>query len=368
MSETFDIQEYMTGGVERVIREALRATLRNPRETLFLGHFAKAAKKASLIRRKFKENGKHVPAFLICSITSACNLHCEGCYSRHNHATVDEEPKKQLRSEEWEKVFKEAEEIGVSFILLAGGEPLLRRDVLKRASLHKDILFPVFTNGVYVDEEYFELFDDSRNLLPVLSIEGDEKITDERRGEGVFAKQAENMKRMKERDMIFACSITVTSENLKEVTGDAFLKDTEERGCKAVIFVEYVPVSKESEHLALNEEEQTYLRDRIAELRSTDEGMVLVAFPGDEKSSDGCIAAGRGFFHISSHGDAEPCPFSPYSDLNIRDVSLLEALDSRLFTRLRNEGVLKEDHKGGCVLFEKREEVERIISEEKGNA
>ena len=83
-----------------------------------------------------------------------------------------------------------------------------------------------------------------------------------------------------------------------------------------------------------------------------------MSFPGDEKSSGGCIAAGRGFFHINSHGGAEPCPFSPYSDVNVKDMSLKEALQSGLFAKIRDSGILTEDHNGGCVLFENRHQVE----------
>ena len=86
--------------------------------------------------------------------------------------------------------------------------------------------------------------------------------------------------------------------------------------------------------------------------------MILLSFPGDEKSSGGCLAAGRGFFHINSHGDAEPCPFSPYSDTNIRDCTLRDALKSGLFRKLNDSGILMQDHTGGCVLFQHREFVE----------
>ncbi|MBQ0071735.1 MAG: hypothetical protein KBS81_07785, partial [Spirochaetales bacterium] len=75
-----------------------------------------------------------------------------------------------------------------------------------------------------------------------------------------------------------------------------------------------------------------------------------------------CVAAGRGFFHINSHGGAEPCPFSPYSDTNVRDKSLREALHSELFRKLQENGTLLEDHAGGCVLFEKRQEVEVYLN------
>lgn len=101
--------------------------------------------------------------------------------------------------------------------------------------------------------------------------------------------------------------------------------------------------------------------DRIRKNRAEHEDLVFVSFPGDEKSSGGCIAAGRGFFHINSHGGAEPCPFSPYSDINVRDTSVREALKSKLFTVLREGDYLKDDHDGGCVLFEKQGEVERIL-------
>ena len=74
------------------------------------------------------------------------------------------------------------------------------------------------------------------------------------------------------------------------------------------------------------------------------------------------VAAGRGFFHINSHGGAEPCPFSPYSDINVRDTSLAEALNSSLFRALRENGHLLEDHAGGCVLYEKRELVEALLA------
>ena len=134
IGESFDLQDYLTRGVEEVVSDALRATLKNPRESAFMLRFAAASKAASARRRKLEDAGEHVPSFLIASITSKCNLHCAGCYSRCNHATVDAEPVAQLTGEEWLRVFDEADELGVSFILLAGGEPMLRRDVIEAAA------------------------------------------------------------------------------------------------------------------------------------------------------------------------------------------------------------------------------------------
>ena len=359
---TFDLQEYLTQGVENIVTEALKATLKNPRESLFMAKFAAASRAASKKRRKAEDAGEHIPPFLIASITSQCNLHCAGCYSRCNHATVDAAPVKQLTSEEWLRIFDEADELGISFILLAGGEPMLRRDIIEAAGKKPGILFPIFTNGTFMDERYFDLFDRCRNLLPIMSIEGEKEITDARRGSGIYDKLIANMDKLHERGLIFGASVTVTTENLKEVSSRAFLQNLSDRGCKAVIFVEFVPVTEESRELAPGDAEREYLRGEIDRLRREHPEMVYVSFPGDEKSSGGCVAAGRGFFHINSHGGAEPCPFSPYSDINVRDTSLRAAMKSPLFLALQEEGVLMEEHPVGCVLHEKRAQVESLLN------
>lgn len=363
MSE-FNLQEYMSNGVANVIKSALKATIKNPKETIFMTEFALATKKATEKRKNAEEKGEHIPAFLISSITSSCNLHCAGCYSRQNHACSDEVPVDQLSGEEWDKIFQEADELGVSFILLAGGEPLIRWDVINEAAKHKNILFPIFTNGVYITEKYLNLFDKHRNLVPIISIEGDKDTTDTRRGSGVYDKAMDSMNSLKERNLIFGVSVTVTTENIDEVYSKEFTDKLLALGCKAVIYVEFVPVTEEAKHLAPDDDAREIMNQKLATLREEIDEMVFISFPGDEKSSGGCVAAGRGFFHINSHGGAEPCPFSPYSDINVRDTSLREALKSKLFTSLQELGMLKEDHAGGCILFEKRAGVEKLISGE----
>jgi len=362
MSDKFDLEEYLTDGVEKVVRETLKATFNDPKMSLFMMSFAIACKKASKRRDKEFSRGVHVPPFLIASITSECNLHCGGCYSRANEACLDAEAMSQLTAGEWQDIFIEARYLGVSFILLAGGEPTMRRDVIEMAGNIPEIIFPVFTNGTLLDERYYEMFNEHRNLIPVLSIEGKEENTDERRGTGTFAKLIEEMDTIKAHGLIFGVSVTVTTKNIKEVTSNEFLGGLAGKGCRVVIFVEYVPVNDTNINQAPGDGEREYMKKRLADLRADyADNMVMISFPGDEKSSGGCLAAGRGFFHINSHGDAEPCPFSPYSDINVKDTSLREALQSGLFQEIDEQGLLAEEHAGGCVLFEKRKSVENLI-------
>ena len=363
MNNEFNLQDYLANGVEIIVKDALRASLKNPKEILFLRRFSKHTRKANEIRQKYDEDGQNIPAFLIASITSSCNLHCTGCYSRANNACSDDAPLNQLSGDEWGDIFNEAKNLGISFIVLAGGEPMLREDVILKASDFPEILFPIFTNGTMLDEDYLKLLDKHRNLVPILSIEGGEEVTDSRRGEGVYSKLVDSMELMKKNNIIFGASLTFTKDNLSTLLSDEYIEKLHDFGCKVIFFIEYVPVNGETIELAPSDNERELLFNEINRLRKEYDDMLFLSFPGDEKTSGGCLAAGRGFFHINSHGGAEPCPASPYSDINVKDTSLLEALNSKLFKSLRDGGLLMDDHEGGCVLFEHEDEVKKLLNE-----
>ena len=357
MSTGFDLDRYLTEGVESIVKDALSASLKNPKETAFLLSYVLAGKRAAALRATHAQAGRHIPSFLIASITNRCNLHCAGCYARANSLCDDAEAAALLTDEDWCRIFDEAAQMGVSFCLLAGGEPMLRRGVLECAAKRREILFPVFTNGTLLSESMLELIDSNRNLVPVVSMEGDEAQTDARRGAGTYSKLTANMERMRDRGILFGVSITLTTENIGTVTGDAFLSLLRTLGAKVAFYVDYVPADAGTESLAPGDAERALLASRLDTLRQKQDGMIYVSFPGDEQFSDGCLAAGRGFFHINPTGGAEPCPFSPVSDTNLKHTSLLAALDSPLFANLRASELLSGHHTGACALFGKDEEL-----------
>ncbi|WP_077895304.1 radical SAM protein [Clostridium felsineum] len=363
MMKNFNLESYLSDGVQKIVKRIIKSTLSNPKESLFMAKYSAASKNAIKLRAAAAKKGEHVPPFLIASITSKCNLHCKGCYARHVNSCTDEETVNQLKDEDWRKIFHEANNMGVGFILLLGGEPLMRPNVIKMAGEIQDILFPIFTNGTMINEEYIKLFKKYRNLIPIFSIEGNENNTDDRRGKGIFTKIIKKMNEIYENNIIYGASITVTKDNLKEVTSQKFLDELYNKGCKSVIYVEYVPVSEDTKKLALNDERE-FLEEKLVQIRNKYKDMLFVSFPGDEKSSGGCLAAGRGFFHINYNGGVEPCPFSPYSDTNLKNTPLKEAINSPLFKKLRSNSMLIEEHSGGCVLFEKEEVVQSLLQKE----
>lgn len=363
MDTEFKLSEYMNKGIENIVKGIVKASLRNPKETIFVAKYRQSSKEAQKKRAAMEQKGQKVPAFLIGSITSSCNLFCKGCYARANKLCGEKEEDKHLSAARWAEIFREAQEMGVSFILLAGGEPLIRQEVIEKAAQVKDIIFPIFTNGTMLQEDYIALFDRHRNLVPILSIEGNAEQTDSRRGQGTYELLMDVMDELNERGILYGASVTVTTRNVKTVTSKSFFETLYRKGCKAVIFVEFVPVTQDTKSLAPTDIERKLLENGQQQLREAYADAVFLSFPGDEKYSDGCLAAGRGFFHISADGAAEPCPFSPYSDTNLKNASLIDALSSPLFKKLEDTGMLLGEHEGGCLLFQKEQEVRNLLEQ-----
>ncbi len=353
----------MNEAIEKIVSGILKNMPGNPKEAVFLLRYRRSCKKAVKERLRREQSGQHVPAFLISSITDSCNLFCTGCYARANGICGGQAGRSMLTAEEWDSVFRQASEMGIGFHLLAGGEPLLRRDVLLRAARHADTVYPVFTNGTMIDSFYLKLFDRRRNLIPVLSMEGTEAETDMRRGEGTYRLLEEKMTQMKNKKLLYGVSLTVTKRNLDAVTDPGFMQFLYLSGCRLVFFIEYVPADASARSLAFSQEDRDIMEVRQHSLRRQFPAVLMLSFPGDEKHMGGCLAAGRGFFHISPYGDAEACPFAPYSDCNLRKLPLAEALRSPFFRKLQAEHLTAAGHAGGCALFERKETVQAVLAQ-----
>ncbi|MFT8887452.1 MAG: radical SAM protein [Ethanoligenens sp.] len=358
-----DLTNYLSDHIDRLLRRALKAAWQNPREGAFLLRQARTQKQAAEKRCRRQRAGTPVPAFLIASIASACNLHCIGCYARAEGVCGTEETQ-SLSAERWSELFQEATEMGISFILLAGGEPLTRMDVLQSATQVPQVIFPVLTNGTLFDTAALQLFDKYRHLVPICSIEGGAEETDARRGTDTYGQIEQAWRELHARGILFGASITVTAENCMEVTDEAFVGDLRAKGCGIAFFVEYVPADANALLHTPDDVQREAYTTRLEALKTRFKDLILIAFPGDEVETGGCLAAGRGFFHINAAGGAEPCPFAPVSDVNLRTGSLEDALRSPLFEDLRRNGKLAMPHAGGCALFGKKAELESLVGKE----
>ncbi|HWP68013.1 MAG TPA: radical SAM/SPASM domain-containing protein [Rectinemataceae bacterium] len=340
ISDFFEAAKRGTGGVARPMRLVEAA--------LFQRRQAKRRKEAA-------RRGMTVPPILIASLTRRCNLQCEGCYSRAlrppqpagSEGSPESSIGTELSDERFMELFNEAIDMGVGTMLLAGGEPLIRRKLVEEASKLKGILLPLFTNGTLIDKAFMETVAQG-SIVPIFSIEGEEKETDGRRGEGIHAGASRWMEAMKKRGMMFGASVTLTSKNSRTVLDPAFLEKLGATGIAVLFIIEYVPVSPGTDDLVVGAEERATLGDI--------EGLAglpfpVVALPGDEEAYGGCLAAGRGFVHLSPEGRIEACPFAPFSDRDVATGSLEQALKSPMLAAIRERHGELTETKGGCALW-----------------
>jgi MoaA/NifB/PqqE/SkfB family radical SAM enzyme len=354
---TGDVQTAFTNQINVTLRNLLRVFRGSPASYKPLLRVIRHQGAATRRREKNGRLGIPVPPLLIVSTTDACNLRCAGCYAQHL-VRPTEEPLPASRVGE---LVGEASALGVSALLLAGGEPLLDTTWLDALAGHPELGGIVFSNGTLLDDAWLDWFDRNRQILLVISLEGGCQATDARRGAGVFARVRRNMQRLAERRMPFGLSVTLTRQNLAEVESADWVSQTMAWGCKLFVFVEYVPVEPGTDELALTHFERQAFIAWTEQANRTHEASFLV-FPGDEEPYGGCLAASRGFVHITPGGDLEPCPFAPFSDRSLRRSSLAEALGSDLLAAIRSQHHRLTESRGGCALWQNRSWVASLLA------
>ena len=308
-----------------------------------------------------KEHECNIPWLILMDPTSACNLHCTGCWA------AEYGNKLNLSYDEMSDIVKQGKELGIHFYMFTGGEPLVRRDdIIKLCKEHNDCEFLAFTNGTLVDQKFCDEMKSVGNLMLAISLEGSPEVNDFRRGEGVYGRVMDAMDLLKENGLIFGTSICYTSKNCESVTSREFIDLMVSKGCRYALYFHYMPVGNDaSVELLPTPEQRIATKNRIRAIRNLEhgEGLFTMDFQNDGEYMDGCIAGGRNYFHINANGDAEPCVFIHYSDSNIIEHSLLEILKRPLFMACRDNQPFNENHLRPCPMLENPEILQRIVNE-----
>ena len=252
-------------------------------------------------QKNAEKYGCNIPWLILMDPTSACNMHCTGCWAaEYGH-------KQSLSFEEMDRVLTEAKELGTHACLFTGGEPLLRKkDIFRLCEKHRDIAFHAFTNGTLIDDDFCKEMLRVGNFVVSISVEGFEEANDARRGDGHFQKALAAMERMHSHRIPFGVSICYTSKNYKTVTSDEFLDLLIEKGCYFAWYFHYMPVGAgASTELLLSPDQRLYMKNRVREIRGLTGGKELYAidFQNDGEFAGGCVAGGRIYCHINAAGD-----------------------------------------------------------------
>lgn len=323
--------------------------------------FKNAVLNSVVLSRSLKEEVKskydcNVPWAILLDPTSACNLSCTGCWASEYGNKLN------LSFDEIDSIITQGKEIGIFMYIYTGGEPLVRKkDIINLCKKHNDCVFLAFTNATLIDEDLAKQIREVKNFVPAISIEGDKKTTDSRRGDGTYDKVVHAMEILRKYKVPFGASTCYTSANYESITDDEYFDRLISFGAKFAWFFHYMPIGNDAvPELLLNPDQRETVYRKIRDVRNR-KSIFLIDFQNDGEYIGGCIAGGRDYFHINPNGDVEPCVFIHYSDSNIREKTLIECLTSPLFMAYKEGQPFNCNHLMPCPMLENPEKLRDIV-------
>lgn len=302
----------------------------------------------------YKKYGAHVPFALLISPSMKCNLRCTGCYA------ADWDKSKGLTYEEVDRVVGEARDLGIHFMFILGGEPYFVDYMWKIYEKYNDVAFLTFTNGSLFTDEVADKIKELKNIYPMFSLEGYEKETDERRGNGVYAKVMEGMEKLKARGIPFGVSSATGATNVDTVISDEFIDNLMKKGSFINWYFMFMPIGEKPDvSLMLNPEQRLRMGQRSNEIRHT-KPCLTIDFFNDAPHVGGCIA-GSYYCHVTASGDVEPCVFAHFAVDNIREKSLGEIFQSQFFKELMNRQPYSDNLLKPCMMIDNTNVIREIV-------
>ncbi|MGN0831433.1 MAG: radical SAM protein [Candidatus Ornithospirochaeta sp.] len=305
-----------------------------------------------------KEYNCNIPWAILLDPTSACNLHCTGCWA------AEYGNKLNLSFDEIDDIIRQGKEMGVYMYIYTGGEPMVRKkDLIKLCEKHDDCVFLAFTNGTLIDEAFADEMLRVKNFIPAISLEGNEIATDGRRGDGVYQKATKTMELLHSKKLPYGISSCYTSANYDSITSEEYYDSLIEMGAYFIWYFHYMPVGNDaSVDLLPTPEQREVVYRRIREFRLT-KPLFAMDFQNDAEYTKGCIAGGRRYLHINANGDVDPCVFIHYSDSNIREKSLLDIMRSPLFMAYHDNQPFNDNMLRPCPMLENPEKLRKMVEE-----
>lgn len=306
------------------------------------------------LREKYDCN---IPWAILLDPTSACNLHCTGCWA------AEYGNKLNLSYDEIDNIIEQGKELGVYIYIYTGGEPLVRKkDLIRLCEKHTDCIFLCFTNGTLIDEKFADDMLRVKNFIPAISLEGFTEATDSRRGNGTYDRVIKAMDLLKSKRLPYGISACYTRANMDSIVSDEFIDMLIEKGAYFIWYFHYMPVGNDATpELLPTPEQREYIYHQIRDNFRKKKAIFAIDFQNDGQFVGGCIAGGRRFLHINSNGDCDPCVFIHYSDSNIREKTLLETLRAPLFKAYHDGQPFNENMLRPCPMLENPEKIQAII-------
>lgn len=346
------------------IRRIISDVDENVAKTLGVNFFVNAVLKGWPIQEKCRQKYQcNIPWTILLDPTSACNLHCTGCWASEYGNKLN------LSYDEIDNIINQGKELGIYLYIYTGGEPLVRKkDIIKLCKKHDDCVFLCFTNATLIDEDFCNQMLEVGNFVPAISLEGFEETTDLRRGSGVYQQVIKAIELLKRKKLVYGISTCYTSANFEAISSKEFYDSLINLGVYFIWYFHYMPVGNDaSVELLPTPKQREEMYQRIRHYRAT-KPLFAMDFQNDAEYVGGCIAGGRRYLHISANGDVDPCVFIHYSDSNIREKSLLEVLQSPIMMAYHDNQPFNENMLRPCPMLENPEKLEMMVNQTKAHS
>jgi MoaA/NifB/PqqE/SkfB family radical SAM enzyme len=315
----------------------------------------KGARSVMLFKQRM-EKGQFFPPFLYVSILNSCNLRCQGCW-----VDVDK-PREAIKLDELNKIVNDAKKHGNSFFGILGGEPFMHPELFDFLANHPDCYFQIFTNGQFITEKVATALRKLGNVTPLISVEGNSTVSDERRGnKDVLNRTLRGLQNCLDAKLLTGVATSLCQTNIDDLLSETWLRKLISWGVHYNWFHTYRPVGpKISAELALTPEQITRVRRFVVEKRASVPIAIIDAYY-DHNGQALCPMATGISHHISPGGHVEPCPIIQFARENVRDSrGIYDVLTTSAFLRDFRETAAR--HTRGCIVLERPDLVKALAA------
>jgi MoaA/NifB/PqqE/SkfB family radical SAM enzyme len=305
------------------------------------------------------KRGQVFPPFLYVSIINSCNLRCQGCW-------VDVAAKQETISPEaMHRLITEARAMGNVFFGIVGGEPFMHPHLLDMLAEHPDCYFQVFTNGQFITDARARRMRELGNVTPLISVEGNEIVSDQRRGRpGVWNKTMEGVRNCLANKVFTGVCTSLCQTNIDDLLTERWIDRLIEMGVMYTWFHVYRPMGPQANpELCLSPEQQLRARKFVVEMRARKPIIIIDAyFDGEGQAL--CPAATGMTHHINPWGGIEPCPIVQFTreSIHASETDHRSLRDKFLQSEfLRDFRDLARSTTRGCIVLERPDLLKQLV-------
>ncbi|MCZ2340636.1 MAG: radical SAM protein, partial [Bacteroidales bacterium] len=299
--------------------------------------------------------GIHFPPFLFISVINSCNLRCQGCW-------VDvASPRSMIDKATLNRTIRDAKRHGNSYFGILGGEPFMHPDLLDVFDAHPDCYFQVFTNGQFITPKVARRLNQAGNVTPLISVEGTELVSDERRGRNeVLRKTLAGIENCRKHGIIIGVATSVCRSNIDDLLTEQWLRKLIDMGVHYAWFHTYRPVGpKPTVELALTPDQIVQVRKFVVTMRSR-LPIAIVDPYWDDRGEALCPMATGVSHHIGPTGGIEPCPIIQFAKESVYDSrSIYDVMTQSEF--LADFRTVSANATRGCVVLERPDLVKQLV-------